>query len=202
MPETRPSILADLLATRGGDRGRSGVPSGAARAAQVARQLERVAWLMDRAVGIPGTRFRIGLDAILGLLPIGGDVLTGLVQAGLVLVALYHYRVPKRVAARMAANVLIDIGVGAVPLLGDLFDIAFKANTRNLRLLEPYREAAEGRVIDVTPAIHAPAPPVRSGTPARYLVAIGMGLAVALGLVLLGFVALVRWLATGIGPLG
>src|SRR5689334_4620196 len=75
----------------------------------MARNLERLAWLMDRAFHIPGTRIRIGLDALLGLLPVGGDVLTGLVQAALVLVALRHYKVPKIVAARMAANVLIDI---------------------------------------------------------------------------------------------
>src|SRR6516165_3554092 len=105
----------------------------------MARNLERLAWLMDRAFHIPGTRIRVGLDAILGLLPIGGDVLTGLVQAGLVLLALRHYKVPKLVAARMAANVLIDILIGAVPFLGDLFDIGFKANTRNVQLLEAYR---------------------------------------------------------------
>src|SRR5438309_8282766 len=89
----------------------------------VARNLERLAWLMDRAFRIPGTRISVGLDALIGLLPIGGDVLTGLVQAGLVLVALSHYKVPKPVAARMMANVLIDIAVGAIPILGDLFDV-------------------------------------------------------------------------------
>src|SRR4051794_15532035 len=82
--------------------------------------LEQLAWLMDRAIPIPGTPFRVGLDAILGLVPVGGDFLTGLVQAGIVLVALFHYRVPKAVAARMAANVLLDVGVGAIPILGDL----------------------------------------------------------------------------------
>src|SRR5262245_3134093 len=105
----------------------------------IARNLEWVAWLMDRAFRIPGTRISVGLDALIGLLPIGGDVLTGLVQAVLVVVAVSHYKVPRTVAARMAANVLIDIAVGAVPLLGDLFDVAFKANTRNIQLLEPYR---------------------------------------------------------------
>src|SRR5262249_6106032 len=116
----------------------------------MARNLERLAWLMDRAFHIPGTRIRIGLDALLGLLPVGGDVLTGFVQVGLVLVALRHYKVPQIVAARMAANVLLDVAVGAIPLLGDLFDIGFKANTRNIRLLDAYRHpdsagAAVGR---------------------------------------------------------
>lgn len=104
----------------------------------VAHLLDRVAWLMDRAFTVPGTNVRIGLDALLGLLPLGGDVMTGLVQSGLVLIALRHYRVPPAVAARMMANVLLDIGVGSIPLLGDLFDVAFKANTRNMALLDPY----------------------------------------------------------------
>src|SRR3954466_10449082 len=90
----------------------------------VAQLLSRLAWLMDRAWGIPGTNIRVGLDALLGLLPVGGDVLTGLVQAGLVLLALRRYHVPPAVAARMAGNVLLDISVGAIPLLGDLFDVA------------------------------------------------------------------------------
>src|SRR5947208_1041854 len=98
------------------------------------RGLEQVAWLMDRAFRIPGTRITVGLDSILGLLPIGGDVITGIVQVGIVVLALVRYRVPRPVAARMAANVLIDVLVGAVPLLGDAFDVAFKANTRNLQL--------------------------------------------------------------------
>src|SRR3954454_10737639 len=81
------------------------------------RGLEQVAWLMDRAFRIPGTRITVGLDSILGLLPIGDDVLTGIVQVGIVVLALVRYRVPRPVAARMAANVLIDVLVGAVPLL-------------------------------------------------------------------------------------
>ena len=82
----------------------------------VARNLERIAWLMDRALIIPGTKISVGLDALLGLLPVGGDFLTGLVQVGLVLIALRHYKVPKSIAARMMANVLLDIAVGSIPL--------------------------------------------------------------------------------------
>lgn len=160
----------------------------------LARNLERLAWLMDRAIRVPGTRISIGLDAILGLLPIGGDVLTGLVQAGLVLVALSHYKVPKHVAARMMANVLIDIGIGSIPLLGDLFDIAFKANTKNLELLKPYRAQ---RVIDITPSDTLP-PSKPSyfprGTPWRYIVPIALVLFAAIILVAIGFVTVVRWL--------
>jgi hypothetical protein len=158
------------------------------------RNLERIAWLMDRAFRIPGTRITVGLDALLGLLPIGGDVLTGLVQAGLVLVALRHYKVPRTVAVRMAANVLIDIAVGAIPILGDLFDVGFKANTRNIQLLEPYRERDRRDVRE--PGMPGPRaidlPPFQ--TPWRYLLPIGGVLFVALALVLIGFITVARWL--------
>ncbi len=171
----------------------------------VARNLERIAWLMDRAITVPGTNISVGLDALLGLLPIGGDVLTGFVQAGLVLVALYHYRVPKLVATRMMGNVLIDVAVGAIPLVGDLFDVAFKANTRNLRLLEPYRQnLVSGDVTARTNWERAPssrglAPSVvaaagRGGMPWRFLVAIAAVLVTALILVIIGLVTVIRWL--------
>jgi hypothetical protein len=160
----------------------------------MARNLERLAWLMDRAFHIPGTRIHIGFDALLGLLPIGGDVLTGLVQAGLVLVALRHYKVSKIVAARMAANVLLDIAVGAVPLLGDLFDIGFKANTRNIRLLEAYRHP-DGVVGGRSGSSASPMIEHRSiGMPWRFVLPIAAVLLVVLGLVLIGFITVVRWL--------
>jgi hypothetical protein len=165
------------------------------RSRSVALTLEWVAWLMDRAVRVPGTRMRVGLDALLGLLPVGGDVITGLVQTGLVLVALHHYRVPRAIAFRMMGNVLIDVAVGAIPLLGDLFDAAFKANTRNIALLEEYK--ASQRVAE-TPrrwsSVHTVTDAIPKGMPVAYLVAIGAVLFAALGLMLLGFITLVRWL--------
>jgi hypothetical protein len=147
----------------------------------VARNLERVAWLMDRALTIPGTNISIGLDAVLGLLPVGGDLLTGLVQAGLVLVALRQYKVPKAIATRMMANVLLDVAIGAIPLVGDLFDVGFKANTRNVKLLQPYGHPS---MIEVEP----------HKTPWRYIVPIALVLLLALTLVMIGFVTVVRWL--------
>ena len=170
----------------------------------VARNLERIAWLMDRAIKVPGTNISIGLDALLGLFPVGGDLLTGMVQAGVVMVALYHYRVPKVVAVRMMSNVLLDIAVGAIPLLGDLFDVAFKANTRNLRLLEPYRSDREPGDVVVAPAgeiVLSRRDSSRhlfdsrsTGMSWRYLLAIGGVLLAALTLVLIGLVTVVRWL--------
>jgi hypothetical protein len=158
----------------------------------VAQLLGRVAWLMDRAITVPGTRVSVGLDALLGLLPLGGDVLTGAVQTALALIAISHYRVPRHVAVRMLANVLLDVTAGTVPLLGDLFDVAFKANTRNMRLLEPYlppgtlpgHNDPSRVVIDVTP----------SRLRWRYVVPILLGVLAVLGLALVGFIAVVRWL--------
>jgi hypothetical protein len=144
--------------------------------------LEILAWLMDRAFRIPGTNVRVGLDAILGLLPIGGDFLTGMVQVGLVLVALKHYHVPRVVAARMAANVLLDTAFGAIPFFGDLFDVFFKANTRNIRLLQKVQQ-------DATPGRRA-----STWESILYLVAIAMILLVPLVLMLIGFLAIVAWL--------
>jgi hypothetical protein len=131
---------------------------------------------------IPGTRITIGLDALLGLLPVGGDFLTGVVQTGIVLFALFHYRVPKAVAARMAANVLLDVALGAIPLVGDVFDVFFKANTRNLKLLHQVQEA---RRQDRE---------VRTWTSVAYLALLAFGLLSLLALVLIGFLAIVAWL--------
>ena len=171
----------------------------------VARNLERVAWLMDRAIRIPGTRITLGLDALLGLFPLGGDVLTGLVQVGLVLVALKHYRVPSHVAARMLGNVLLDVAVGAVPLLGDLFDVAFKANTRNLKLLEPYGHRGDDGTIRQTKIGDVHRGESLTGRPAielrltpllwRYLVPITAILVAALVLMVIGVVTVFRWIA-------
>jgi len=137
---------------------------------------------MDRAFRIPGTRITVGLDALLGLLPIGGDVLTGLVQVGIVLVAMTRYKVPRAVAARMAANVLLDILVGSIPLLGDAFDVVFKANTRNLQLLNQVEQERQQ---------HGSA---STGRSIIFVVSIAAVLLIALALVLVGFVTVVRWL--------
>jgi len=162
-----------------------------------ARKLERVAWLMDRAFTVPGTKISVGLDALLGLLPIGGDLLTGVVQAGLVLAALGRYRVPRTVAARMMANVVLDVLVGAIPIVGDLFDVAFKANTRNIKLLEPFRPRPEPEAqrfpLQRSISISLPT----QGMSLSFLVLIGLVLFVVLALVFVGFLTVIRWLLRG-----
>jgi hypothetical protein len=156
------------------------------RSEAVIRGLEKLAWLMDHAIPIPGTKFRVGLDAILGLLPVGGDVLTGLIQTVLVMVALKHYRVPKPVAARMAANVLLDVSLGSIPFVGDAFDAVFKANTRNIKLLDEAREK------------HRLGEPMPAAPSVWYLVGVGGVLLLAVGLVFAAAVAVAAWIVKAI----
>ena len=100
-------------------------------------RLRAITRIMDEAVRVPGTRLRFGLDGILGMVPGVGDAVTAAI-AGYALLAAARMGAPKSVIARMAGNIVTDAAVGAVPLLGDLFDFAFKANRRNLRLLEQF----------------------------------------------------------------
>lgn len=99
--------------------------------------LRRWATLLDAAFGIPGTRFRFGLDALIGLVPGAGDAVAGLFSLG-ILVQAARMGVPRVVVLRMVFNALLDLLVGAIPLVGDLFDIGWKANLRNVNLLDRY----------------------------------------------------------------
>lgn len=121
-------------------RDRNQAPSVAARLPAWA---ERLASLLDDAVCVPGTNIRLGLDGILGaLLPGAGDALTALSSVALLALALQR-RVPTVVLLRMLVNIAIDAMLGAIPLLGDLFDVAFKSNRRNLELMRPYADRAD-----------------------------------------------------------
>ena len=99
-----------------------------------------VEWLvemMDQRFAIPGTNFRFGYDALLGLIPGLGDVLGSLISTALVIEALRH-KVPWRVIARMLFNIWLDGTLGAVPVIGDAFDLYFMANRKNLAILRKY----------------------------------------------------------------
>jgi hypothetical protein len=99
----------------------------------------RLSVLLDSALRIPGTQLRIGLDPILGaLLPELGDALTAVLSLSLVTVA-FRQRVPQWVLARMLVNIALDAILGAIPFVGDVFDFAFKANEKNLALIERHR---------------------------------------------------------------
>jgi hypothetical protein len=101
--------------------------------------LRRFAFLMDEAFVIPGTNFRVGLDAVLGLIPGIGDVIGAVLSTWIIAGALRH-RVPARVIVRMVFNIAIDLLFGAVPVAGDVFDFMFEENMKNMRLLEKYRD--------------------------------------------------------------
>ncbi len=106
------------------------------------KQVASLAKLMDSQFRVPGTGIRFGLESIVGLLPVGGDAVGFLASAGLVLTMARHGASPQLVA-RMLVNVAVDAFVGAIPLIGDLFDVVYKANNRNVQLLEAYY--AEGK---------------------------------------------------------
>ena len=98
---------------------------------------ERMVRFLDDGFTVPGTKFRVGFDAILGLVPPVGDVVTTASSVALLWVA-WKRELPYPVMARMLGNLAVDAIVGAVPILGDLFDLVFKANRRNLDLIEQY----------------------------------------------------------------
>ena len=97
--------------------------------------LQRITWWMDQGLRVPGTNFRFGLDPIIGLVPGFGDAV-GALLGGAILLEAVRNRVAHYTLIRMTGNVALDALIGAVPLLGDLFDFGWKANTRNLQLLE------------------------------------------------------------------
>jgi hypothetical protein len=116
------------------------VPSSAGRrdSDQVAR-LRQLAGLLDAAVGIPGTKVRFGLDSVLGLVPGVGDLVGGVLSVFIVISAARLGASPALVA-RMLGNIAVDTAIGTVPLLGDLFDVGWKANLRNVALIEEHVE--------------------------------------------------------------
>ena len=97
------------------------------------RRIERVTHALDELVGIPGTSVRVGLDPIVGLIPVVGDAVAGVVGAWVIGEAA-RFGIPRVVLARMVVNLVIDLVIGAIPFLGDLYDFAFRSNSRNLAL--------------------------------------------------------------------
>lgn len=113
----------------------------ASREERVAR-IDALARLFDTAFVVPGTTIRFGLDALIGLVPGIGDAVTTLMSLYIVNEA-RALGAPRRLIARMLANVALDGVVGAVPLVGDLFDVAWRANRRNVALLRDHLDRTE-----------------------------------------------------------
>ena len=109
-----------------------------AQAERLAR-LDALATLLDSAIIIPGTSVRVGLDALIGLFPVFGDVITTAISLFIVYEA-RELGAPTHLIARMLGNVFIDGTVGAVPLVGDAFDVMWRSNVRNMRLLHSWLE--------------------------------------------------------------
>jgi len=138
---------ATLRRTASRDAGGGARPAPSARKDLARRRLVALARLMDEAVEVPVLGTRVGLDALLGLVPVAGD----LVSAAIGLYAVAQARelgASRWLQARMLGNLLADAAIGAVPLAGDLADVYFKAHRRNLKLLqktlgEPYIDVVE-----------------------------------------------------------
>ncbi len=129
-----------MSAPRAGRRSGPASTNGPARSERILaaeRRIGYVAHALDDLVAIPGTKSRIGLDPIIGLIPFVGDLVTSLVAMWIVLEAA-RFHLPGIVLVRMILNATFDFFFGLVPFLGDLFDFGFKANTRNLELFHQH----------------------------------------------------------------
>jgi hypothetical protein len=106
---------------------------------QVRERLARLAWLLDSSIPIPGTPWRIGLDPLIGLFPVVGD-LAGVLLSSYIVREAAALGVSRSIRARMVVNVALEGLVGMIPFAGDVFDAAYKANQRNVRLLSAWLE--------------------------------------------------------------
>ncbi len=116
-------------------------------------RIEALEAVLERAITVPGTNYKVGLDAIIGLIPIGGDIIAGLLSTYIIWEA-RNLGMSKWALARMAGNTVFDTAIGAIPLLGDAVDFVFRSNTRNLRIIRkhldkhhPKTATLEGEII-------------------------------------------------------
>jgi Domain of unknown function (DUF4112) len=109
-------------------------------------RLNRFAWLLDNSIPIPGTRYRIGLDPLIGLIPGIGDTIAALLSM-IIIGEAARARLPASILARMTFNVALEVLIGAIPLIGDIFDMTWKANARNASLMERYLTSSRSTVV-------------------------------------------------------
>lgn len=115
----------------------------------IRRRVEALEQVLERSFRIPGVNYPVGLDAIVGLVPVVGDLITAAMGAYIVWEG-KNLGMPKWKLWRMAGNVAVDTAIGAVPLVGDAFDLVFRSNTRNLRIIRKHldKHHPAARVID------------------------------------------------------
>lgn len=101
---------------------------------QIINRVNRLAWLLDNSIEVPIIRYRIGLDSIIGLIPVVGDA-AGMIISSYIVAEALRLGVSRTIITRMVINIVLEGVIGSIPLLGDLFDAVFKANLRNVRLL-------------------------------------------------------------------
>lgn len=103
----------------------------------VRQRIEMMEQVLENAITLPGTRFRVGLDAIVGVIPVLGDLISAAMGAWIVWEA-RNLGLSRWQLIRMSSNVAVDTAIGAIPILGDAFDIMFRSNTRNLRIIRKH----------------------------------------------------------------
>jgi hypothetical protein len=138
--------------------------------------VERIARLMDSKYKIPGTRYRFGLDPILGLIPIVGDAASALISGGLIMY-MVRYGVSRKIVYLMLLNTALDATLGSIPVIGWVFDFFYKANNRNIRLLKEHYH--EGK---------------HQGSGTEVLITVAIVMVVLIALIIWGLVALLQWL--------
>jgi hypothetical protein len=99
--------------------------------------LERISTLLDSQFNIPGTKFKFGLDPLIGLLPFAGDASTFMIS-GIMVAYMAKYGVSTKVLILMMLNIILDSTIGAIPVVGSIFDFVYKSNDRNIRLLKQH----------------------------------------------------------------
>ena len=103
------------------------------------RHLNQLAWFLDNSISLPGTQYKVGADALIGLIPGIGDGI-GTLLSSYILVAAARMGVPKKILLQMSYNIAVETIIGLIPFLGDAFDMVWKANMRNVQLLDAYPE--------------------------------------------------------------
>jgi hypothetical protein len=107
------------------------------------RRIKALAWVVDAAFVIPGTGFRFGLNSVIGLFPGAGDAILGIISLYIIHQA-HLLGVPRHKLMAMIGNVVLEVVGGSIPIIGDLFDVALKANIRNIRILEEHLGSIAG----------------------------------------------------------